>query len=63
MPDVSGRRSTRLTVGEQIVIRLIGLFLFLAPKRGMEFILDCVPKVARRVEAIRRAEKETSHAA
>lgn len=35
----------RLTLKENIVVRLVGLFIFLAPNHGMDLIADVIVKV------------------
>jgi hypothetical protein len=46
--------SERLTLKENLVMRLIGLFIFVAPNRGSRFLADLVPRVNAKVRARRR---------
>ncbi len=40
-----------LTLKENLVMRLIGLFVFVAPRRGSEFLASVVVGVQQRLEA------------
>ncbi len=55
--------TVRLTLKENVVLRLIGLFIFFAPEHGAAFLADVHVGTAERVAAMKREAKERSLAA
>lgn len=53
----------RLTVKENVVLRLIGLFIFIAPTHGADFLADCVVRVNDRIAKGKREQGDKAMAA
>ena len=51
-------RCQRLSLIENIVLRLTGLFIFFAPRRGADLLADIVVRTNEKVEAERRDEEQ-----
>lgn len=46
-----------MSVKENVVMRLIGLFIFVAPERGANFLADVHVRTAARVAATRQGAR------
>jgi hypothetical protein len=56
-------KTQRLTLRESVVLRCLGLLIFIAPQRGADWLVDIHVRTNERVAATRREETETSLAA
>lgn len=55
--------SKALSLKENVVMRLIGLFIFLFPRRGSAFLVDVHLRTAEQIAAMKREARERSLAA
>jgi len=60
MPEGSGNR---MTFKENVVVRLVGLYIFLFPKSGMQLFAEITVRTNEKVAAMKREAKERSLAA